>query len=210
MTISVEQLAQCQEMRLKLTPWKECAAALGVNTEALRNKMYRHGLGSSGRYGQPEFITLESLEQAAQLRKEGHTWAECEEATGVKWRSLKDKMRRFKMLEKGKMGRIPHITADIMERGAQLRKEGLPWEQCGEKLGVNYKSLRSAMGRKGIKAEGKPPRLATPELVARARALRAQGVCWKLVERELGVNFKTLANRVALEDKRERGALEEV
>jgi hypothetical protein len=42
---------------------------------------------------------------------------------------------------------------------------------------------------------------ATPELIARARELRAQGVCWKLIERQLGVSYKALSSAIRRQNK---------
>lgn len=206
MPLSPSQLAQCEELRRTFTPWKECALALGVNVNTLRHNMYRAGKGNSGKPGVRERITVDVMQKCAALRESGIGWKACGETLGFPWRSLKAKMLTKGMRYPGKLGRVPTITEAVMAEAIKLRAQGFEWIQCGAHLGVNAASLRRAMSRKGIKADGGPTVLATPEIIKKAKALRGQGVCWKMIERELGVSSATIANRM----RRTQKVLEEV
>ena len=98
------------------------------------------------------------------------------------------------------------LTEQVISQCIDLRAYGFTWMQCEEMLGEKMHSLRAALMRAGVPMLGVKGRLvkATPELVLKARELRAQGMCWKLVERELGVNWLTLAYHVYAEDKAAR------
>lgn len=101
------------------------------------------------------------------------------------------------------------MTPQIISRCTDLRKAGFSWNECADMMGEKMQSLRAALDRNGVPSFGsrgsagghtKTP----PETVLRARELRAQGVCWKLVERELGVSFNTLAIIICRENKAAR------
>lgn len=102
------------------------------------------------------------------------------------------------------------LTDQVISQCIDLRKYGFTWRECGEMLGEKMHSLRGSLIRAGVPmvggvggGDGRPVK-ATPEMVLKARELRAQGVCWKLVERELDVSWLTLASSIYAEDKAAR------
>lgn len=196
-SVSEEQITICAELRAKQVPWKECAARLGVSTQALITAVKRTGLCTGGKRGPAAIHTPDVLAKLVELRQVGHSWPECGKLLGFNWRSLRDKLYRSGVKAGGKRGRVGHITAAMIQQGEELRASGLGWVDCGKAIGINGQSLRAAMRRAGIAATGVaigPTLIATPERMARAAELRAQGVCWKLIGRELGINSATLAN----------------
>lgn len=110
---------------------------------------------------------------------------------------------------KRKVGGQVKITPDLIDLGAKLRAQNVQWQHCGELLGVNHTSLRGAMRRAGIDAGG-PGRLviATPELIDQARQLKAQGMRWKAIERQLGVSWVTLTSRISKQNRAARDGIQ--
>lgn len=151
------------------------------------------------RPGPKPIHTPEVLARLVELRKQGHSWPDCGAILGLNWKSLRDKLYRSGVKAGGKRGRVAQITPELMAQGVALRAQGKTWAGCGDALGLNGASLRSALARAGIKAPGRlgAEPVATPERIARARELRAQGMCWKLIERQLGVSGSTLAKAIS-------------
>ena len=83
-------------------------------------------------------------------------------------------------------------TDQIVDMAFSLRAEKLSWADICKKLDVKIGWLQYQMHKAGLKSAPWRTTLATPDKVAEARKLRAQGVCWKLVERKIGVNAGTL------------------
>lgn len=103
------------------------------------------------------------------------------------------------------------LTEQVISQCIDLRDHGFTWRECGEMLGEKMDSLRGALIRAGVPMVGTKegqengcPKKATPELTAKARQLRAEGMCWKLIERTIGVNWKTIAWRIYAENKADR------
>lgn len=159
---------------------------------------------SGGKPGPKLLCTPEVMARLIELRTAGHSWQDCGEIIGLKWRTLRDKLYRSGVRMGGKRGRAPIITPEVKAQAKTLRDSGMSWADCGEALSVNPKTLKTVMLRSGIPLSPVPagkPSVATPELKARARELRAQGVCWKLVERALGVSWRALSSAIHLENK---------
>lgn len=202
------QLTECAALRAQGLTWTACEQELRFKTGTLRQAMLRLGLDPMGGASATRGIhTKAVMDKCVELRAKGHSWAECGRILGVNWSSLRDKLYRHGIKLGGKAGRTPHITAEMMASGAELHNAGHSWAECGELLGINGQSLRLAMVRNGVKVM--PHRvgaktIATPELKAKARELRAQGVCWKLIERQLGVSWGTLSSAIRREDQQQK------
>lgn len=101
------------------------------------------------------------------------------------------------------------MTPQIISRCTDLRKAGFSWNECAAMMGEKMQSLRTALDRNGVPAFGQRGsgggvRKTPAEAVLKARELRAQGVCWKLIERELGINLNTLSTIIHRENKAAR------
>lgn len=98
------------------------------------------------------------------------------------------------------------LAKQTISQCIDLRAYGFSWDECSDMLSEKKHSLRAALMRAGIPMTGLHgrPVTATPELILKARELRAQKVRWKVVERQLGVNWLTLARHVYAEDKAAR------
>ncbi|CAB4149835.1 hypothetical protein UFOVP555_40 [uncultured Caudovirales phage] len=162
------------------------------------------------RRGPQPIHTPEVLARLVESRQAGHSWPACGAILGFNWRSLRDKLYRSGVKAGGPVGRPGLITPEHIAKGIALREQGHSWGSCGEVLGVKPDSLRLAMLRKGVNpaVPQSSIRLARPgvrpELKAKARELRAQGMCWKLIERELGVNWETLAQAIHRDNKQQK------
>lgn len=98
------------------------------------------------------------------------------------------------------------ISAQTISRGADLRRAGFSWNECAEMMGEKMQSLRAALDRNGVPAFGVrgSPKIIPDEAIVKARELRAQRVSWKLIERELGFNWSSIAWRINSENKKAR------
>lgn len=164
------------------------------------------------RPGPKPIHTPEVLARLVELRKAGHSWPDCGAILGLNWKSLRDKLYRSGVKAGGPRGRPGLITPELIAKGIALREQGHSWASCGEVLGVKPDSLRLAMLRKGVNpcvpqskilvaAAGTHQIVATPERIAQARELRAQGMCWKLIERQMGVKGETLRRALVKQQK---------
>lgn len=96
------------------------------------------------------------------------------------------------------------ISAQTISRGTDLRKAGFSWNECAEMLGEKMQSLRSALDRNGVPAFGVrgTPKIIPDEAIIKARELRARRVSWKLIERDLGFNWSSIASRINSENRK--------
>lgn len=101
------------------------------------------------------------------------------------------------------------MTPQIISRCTDLRKAGFSWNECADMMGEKMQSLRAALDRNGVPAFGRRGShggmIKIPaETILKARELRSQGMCWKLIERELGVSLYSLSARISKENKAAR------
>lgn len=98
------------------------------------------------------------------------------------------------------------ISAQTISRGADLRKAGFSWNECADMLGEKMQSLRAALDRNGVPAYGKRGgvKIVPDEAVLKARELRAQGMPWKRIEKQLGFNWLTIVGRIMVENREAR------
>lgn len=95
----------------------------------------------------------------------------------------------------------PIKRKEVALKAISMRKAGLPWSIIAQKLSYKTRSLKQ-----WAKDHGYEPQKvkASPANLARAKELRAKGVCWKLVEREMGINWRTLYRAICVENRKAR------
>lgn len=86
-------------------------------------------------------------------------------------------------------------------KAISMRKAGLPWSIIAQKLSYKARSLKQWAKDRGYEPQKVK---ASPANLARAKELRAKGVCWKLVEREMGINWRTLSRAICIEDRKHK------
>lgn len=93
----------------------------------------------------------------------------------------------------------PRKSAEIAAKAADMRKDCVTWSEIEKRLKVTKTWLNRWMGKAGFK---KADKKSSPENLRKARELRAAGVCWKMVARQVGVeHWRTLQKAIAMEDK---------
>ena len=92
-------------------------------------------------------------------------------------------------------------SVQIVERAIGMRNSGMKWKDIRDQLGVCKTWLRNHIVDADYKRRKFAALKTAPELLAKARDLRNQGVRWKIVERELGVNWLTLAHAIYKQNK---------
>lgn len=97
------------------------------------------------------------------------------------------------------LGPVKRKEVDL--KAISMRKAGLPWSIIAQKLSYKARSLKQ-----WAKDQGYEPQKvkASPENLAEAKELRAKGLCWKLVEREMGINWRTLSRAICIEDRKHK------
>lgn len=96
----------------------------------------------------------------------------------------------------------PRKSAEIAAKAADLRKAGLTWMEIERQLDVTKNWLDRWMAKIGFKKSGKEDRKSSPENLRKARELRAAGICWKMVARQVGIDhWRTLQRAITMEDK---------
>lgn len=87
---------------------------------------------------------------------------------------------------------------ELLQEALRLRDGGkISWRAVAEQLGVKIGWLHHNLDVEGlVSRDNRRPVKATPELTLKAVKLREAGVCWKLIERQLGVNQHTLRRAV--------------
>lgn len=97
----------------------------------------------------------------------------------------------------------PKKTAEVRAEAFQMLKGGKSWAQIAMRFSVSQSWLKDNVSKHpDYKAFRNALLKSSDENLAKARELRAQGVCWKLVAREVGVdNWQTLARAIYLQDK---------
>lgn len=95
------------------------------------------------------------------------------------------------------------LSKQTISQCIDLRAYGFSWDECSDMLSEKKHSLRAALMRAGIPMTGLHgrPVTATPELILKARELRSHKVSWKMIERQLGVNWLTLARNIYRENE---------
>lgn len=83
------------------------------------------------------------------------------------------------------------------ERAARLRSEGYSWAQVAKKMNTTVFKLRKAWALAGLPPDHsyqmrRRRNRVTPEKIARARALREQGIRWKVIARQVGMHISNL------------------
>lgn len=99
----------------------------------------------------------------------------------------------------------PRRTKELVDKATELRRSGLPWSAIAIKLHVSKDWLNYNTGKAGMERYDRTLMKTSEANVIKAIELRAQGVCWKLVERQIGVLASTLqwALRVRKESEAE-------
>lgn len=97
----------------------------------------------------------------------------------------------------------PRKTAEIRAEAIQMRKDGKTWAQVAMRFKVKQSWLKAHVAKHPDYAGVRDSLLkASPANLAKARELRAAGVCWKLVARQVGIDhWRTLQRAITLEDK---------
>lgn len=93
----------------------------------------------------------------------------------------------------------PRESKELVARAQAMRAEtGDYWTTIAKQLGVSVAWLRGyrVKSNRG-KPKGPTPAVTTPENIARAKVLRAQGKSWKQIARELNLqNWRWLSRVV--------------
>lgn len=101
----------------------------------------------------------------------------------------------------------PKESVAIAAKAMELHKAGGSWVAIAKELGVDRSWLKHWVNKAGYPRNDKTRIKASPANLLKARGLRAQGVCWKLVGRQVGVdNWRTLQRAIAFENKAARDA----
>lgn len=98
----------------------------------------------------------------------------------------------------------PRKSMEIALKAVELRKESATWKDIAKQLKVNLRWLRNWVKKAGYQPKNKDALKASPANLSRARQLRADGVCWKLIEREIGVSWRTLQWAICVENRKAR------
>lgn len=95
----------------------------------------------------------------------------------------------------------PVKRKEVALKAISMRKAGLPWSIIAQKLSYKARSLKQ-----WAKDHGYEPQKvkASPANLARAKELRAKGICWNLVEREIGINWRTLYRAICVESRKHK------
>lgn len=128
------------------------------------------------------------------MRSAGNDWKSCAESLGVNQKTLRNALHRHGMKTKRGPGWASKITKEAMESCAELRSAGKSWPECGEILGLNWRSMRVKMRLHGIGEKGRQgrERIITDSIMAEAAKLRDAGIGWKGCEKRLGVKRSSL------------------
>lgn len=87
-------------------------------------------------------------------------------------------------------------AAEVTEQAIAMRESGMKWTVIRKNLGVSKTWLRKHIVDSEY-IQKRVDRLRTsPELLVKAREFRAAGLRWKVIERQLGVNWLTLAHAI--------------
>lgn len=97
----------------------------------------------------------------------------------------------------------PRKSVEVASEAIRLRQAGYKWTEIAKKLRVTLKLLEHWTAKQGLRPDRSKMK-GSPANLARARELRAAGVPWKLVEREIGVCFHTLRKAILVEDRKMR------
>lgn len=102
-------------------------------------------------------------------------------------------------------GRKPCLNKAQIKELKKLYNSGLPARQVGERMGVSKSTVSLYMRREHgpLRPPTRKPNKNLPTLARRAKELRASGVCWKLISRELGLSEDYLRKSVSRLDKGE-------
>lgn len=98
----------------------------------------------------------------------------------------------------------PRKSAQIAVKAIKLREEKLKWREIAKKLQVNQSWLRNWVEKAGYEHNNKHVLKSSPENLLRARQMRSDGICWKLIEREIGVAWRTLQRAICVENSKAR------
>lgn len=95
----------------------------------------------------------------------------------------------------------PVKRKEVALKAISMRKDGLPWPIIAQKLSYKARSLKQWAKDHGYEQQKVK---ASPENLAKAKDLRAKGLCWKMVEREMGINWRTLSRAICIEDRKHK------
>lgn len=90
----------------------------------------------------------------------------------------------------------PKKTAELRAKAIELRAAGLKWVTIARQLKVTLAWLAWHTEKAGVVRYDQDRLKTSPANLLKARELRAAGVPWKLVEREIGVNRQTLSRAI--------------
>ncbi len=100
----------------------------------------------------------------------------------------------------------PKKTAELTAKALELREAGSKWTEICKQLNINKSWLQWHINKAGYQRNDKSRLKTSPANVQKARELRANGMCWKRVEREMGIVAETLRRVIATEDRAARVA----
>lgn len=99
----------------------------------------------------------------------------------------------------------PEKTQELLQQAIALRATGLMWKEVIRRLDITKAWLRFNLDKIEFdrKAQGAVTavRVCTPHNIAEARRLRAEGVRWKTIGRQLGVRWESLSRAITQENR---------
>lgn len=97
----------------------------------------------------------------------------------------------------------PRKTAEVAAKAFELQQAGLQRKDIANQLGVSCKWITYWLEKLGY-PPAKVMVRTTPENIMIARQMRLDGVCWKLIGREMGCNWRTFQRAIWAEDREAR------
>lgn len=91
-------------------------------------------------------------------------------------------------------------AAEIIKQANEMLKSGAKRTDIQKQFGVSKTWLRWHLVSAGRLRELR----ASPEMLEKARDLRAKDIRWKIIERQLGVNWLTLAHAIYKQNRIDR------
>ena len=98
----------------------------------------------------------------------------------------------------------PRKTAELVAKATEMRATGLKWGTIARQLKLTVGWIKWHTGKAGHIRYDQDRLKTSPANLAKARELRAAGVPWKLVERQMGIPARTLERAITKQDKAAR------
>lgn len=102
----------------------------------------------------------------------------------------------------------PRKSAEIAVKAVAMRATGMSWVVIAKRMRVKVEWLRYWTAKVGHEPGQSSDLKTSPARLAEARELRAQGMCWKLIERRMGISCRTLQYGINKENKLSKKALD--